>query len=359
MELSKAQKQIVTTDKSDVVVVAAAAAGKTRVLVERVKYLISTGVEPKKIVLITFTNAAAEELAIRLGHPDGMFIGTVHSYCNRLLMLGGVDTTKYLADEKFDELFNQIKKHPECIEEVDHLLLDEAQDSNAAQFEFLLSVVVPKNYMFVGDYRQSIYRFAGAVPDMLLRLMDEPEVTTYDLNENYRNGSKILDHARRMINNAGWEYRDTSIAMAPYTGEVVDHVPYSPDAIAKSIKQKVESGACHYRDWFVLARTNAQVEDLRWSLDKFKIPNDTFKRAQLDASGFAEKMNEDKVKVLTIHTSKGLEADYVVVVGARFFNLEEKCINYVAATRARKLLVWTENAKKNPIKSKIRTFEWD
>lgn len=358
MELSSIQKQIVTTTKPRVVVVAAAAAGKTRVLTERVRHLLSIGVNPKKIVLITFTNAAAEELATRLGHPENLFIGTVHSYCNRLLMLGGVDTSKLLSNEQFDELFEQVKKHPECIEEVEHLLLDEAQDSNAAQFEFFLSMVRPKNYMLVGDYRQSIYRFAGAVPDMLLELMDRPEVTTYDLNENYRNGSKILDYARRIINGAGWEYRDTSIPMQPFEGRV-EEVPYSADAIARSIKQMVESGQCNYRDWFVLARTNAQVSDMQWSLDKAGIPNDTFKRAQLDATGFAEKMNEDKVKVLTIHTSKGLEADNVVVVGAKFFNLEEKCIDYVAATRARKLLVWTQNAQRNPGKNRIRTQNWD
>lgn len=357
MELSNIQKRIVTTDKSKVVVVAAAAAGKTRVLTERVKHLLSIGVEPKKIVVITFTNAAAEELAIRLNHPENLFIGTVHSYCNRLLMLGGIDTSRLLNNEDFDGLFQKIKKHRECIEEVEHLLLDEAQDSNAAQFEFFLSIVRPKNYMLVGDYRQSIYRFAGAVPDMLLDLMDNPEVTTFDLNENYRNGFKILDYARRLINNAGWEYRDNSIAMSPYEGQVIE-VPYSAEAIANSIRQRVQSGESNYRDWFVLARTNAQVEDMRWALDKARVPNDTFKRAQLDTSDFNAKMNEDKVKVLTIHTSKGLEADNVVVVGAKFFNLEEKCIDYVAATRARKILVWTSNAKRDPAKHTIRTTDW-
>ena len=52
-------------------------------------------------------------------------------------------------------------------------------------------------------------------------------------------------------------------------------------------------------------------------------------------------MQEDTVKVLTIHTAKGLESENVIVIGARFYNLEEKCISYVAATRARDLLVWT------------------
>ena len=51
-------------------------------------------------------------------------------------------------------------------------------------------------------------------------------------------------------------------------------------------------------------------------------------------------MRENTVKVLTIHTAKGLEADNVVVIGARNRDVEEKCVSYVAATRARNLLVW-------------------
>ena len=82
MNLSEKQKEIVTTDEQKVVVIASAAAGKTAVLVERARYLLEKKkVDPTKIVLITFTNAAAEELADRLGHPTGMFIGTIHAFC--------------------------------------------------------------------------------------------------------------------------------------------------------------------------------------------------------------------------------------------------------------------------------------
>ena len=47
-----------------------------------------------------------------------------------------------------------------------------------------------------------------------------------------------------------------------------------------------------------------------------------------------------EINWVTIHTAKGLEADNVVVIGARYRDIEEKCVNYVAATRARNLLVW-------------------
>jgi superfamily I DNA/RNA helicase len=76
-------------------------------------------------------------------------------------------------------------------------------------------------------------------------------------------------------------------------------------------------------------------------LKKEGVPIDTFKRSELDNKELGEKMKENTVKVLTIHTAKGLEADNVIVIGAKFFNVEERCVSYVAATRARNLLVWT------------------
>jgi superfamily I DNA/RNA helicase len=143
MNLSKQQEAIVRTNAKKVVVIASAASGKTAVLVERVNYLLQKGCDPKKIVLITFTNAAAEELAERLNHPAGVFIGTIHSYANYLLLSNGNETHDLLESEQFDKLFNRIKHNPDCIRPVEHLLLDESQDSNAAHFEFLLDMVQP------------------------------------------------------------------------------------------------------------------------------------------------------------------------------------------------------------------------
>lgn len=355
MELSNIQKQIVMAKEPNVVVIAAAASGKTRMLTERVKYLLAEGADPKKIVVITFTNAAAEELGERIGNPAGLFIGTIHSYCNQLLLAHGHDTSKYIAEEDFDKLFEMIKQHPECIKEVDHLLLDEAQDSNPNQLEFIFDMVNPHNYMVVGDFRQSIYRFAGATPDFLIDLSRQKHVTTYDLNENYRNGSDILDYARSIITNAGWEYNDNSRPMRGAPGKVIK-VDYSPTAIARTIKMYVEREG-QYKDWFVIARTNAQVAEMQRALTTFGVPNDTFKRAQLDGKEFTKMMAKDSVKVLTIHTSKGLEAKNVVVIGVRYFNLEEKCIGYVAATRAKDLLVWATNHHFTNKKPRIE--RWD
>lgn len=349
VKLTKQQRAIVEATEPQIVVVATAAAGKTRCITERVRWLLNNGVPGEEIVTITFTNAAAEEISERLGNPTGVFIGTIHSLANFYLRTGGVDTSRILNDEKFDDLFKLIKKNPHCVQHVSHLIVDEAQDSNPQQFEFLLDMIAPDNYMLMGDHRQSIYRFNGATPEYILNLMDSPEVTTYELTENYRNAPEILDFAQKMIKVLGKDYEDHSYPMRSERGRVVD-VEYSGEGIASTIKRYVVEGRAEYKDWFVLTRTNAELDAILQVLKRHKIPTDTFKKAQLDNKGLKEKMRENTVKVLTIHTAKGLEADNVIVIGARYRDVEEKCVGYVAATRARKLLVWTY--KKNTRKPK-------
>ena len=353
VNLSKKQKEIVETTEPCVVVVASAAAGKTRCITERVRWLLGKGVPASEIVTITFTNAAAEEISERLGNPEGLFIGTIHSLANYYLRASGIDTSKVLNDERFDDLFKLIKKNPDCVKHVTHLIVDEAQDSNPQQFEFLLDMIAPTNYMLVGDHRQSIYRFNGATPDFILNLMESPEVMTYDLNENYRNAPEILRYAQDLIRPLGYDYEDYSIPMRTQRGRIVD-VEYSESGLCSTIKRYVEEGKSEYKDWFVLTRTNAELENMRVALEKAGVPCDTFKKAQLTNKGLSDKMNENTVKVLTIHTAKGLEADNVVVIGARWRDIEERCINYVAATRARNLLVWTRPVPKK----RARTSYW-
>ena len=96
----------------------------------------------------------------------------------------------------------------------------------------------------------------------------------------------------------------------------------------------------------MLTRTNSQIEDICQHLEDMGIPYTVFKKKGLSNQEINERLKEDKVKVMTIHMSKGLETENVMVIGANFYNVEEKCISYVAATRAKNLLVWTREKKK-------------
>lgn len=351
IELNQEQKLIVEATESKVVVASCAGSGKTRCLISRFQHLVNIGVAPEKIVMITFTNAAADEISERLGNPKGVFIGTIHAYANYLLLANNQDTSEILENEQFDKLFEKIKKRPYCVKEIEHLLLDEGQDSTEIQFEFILDILKPKNWMIFADWRQSIYRWNGADPDQIIDLTNRGDVTTYSLIGNYRSGYKILDFARGIISAAGYEYRDPSKPMRGISGRVVD-VEYNPHAVAHTIK---EYG--NYSEWFVLTRTNDQVDEICRHLKAAGVPYDTFKRSELDNKGLAEKMKQDTVKVLTIHTSKGLEANNVVVIGAKFFSVEERCVSYVAATRSRNLLVWTRMPQRR--KQNFGTSNWE
>jgi DNA helicase-2/ATP-dependent DNA helicase PcrA len=90
-QLNPEQSTAVTLPAVSALVLAGAGSGKTRVLTTRIAYLIQTGqVSPAGILAVTFTNKAAKEMLTRLSamlpiNTRGMWIGTFHGLCNRLL----------------------------------------------------------------------------------------------------------------------------------------------------------------------------------------------------------------------------------------------------------------------------------
>jgi DNA helicase-2/ATP-dependent DNA helicase PcrA len=89
--LNAPQLAAVTLPPVHALILAGAGSGKTRVLTTRIAWLISTGqVSPPGILAVTFTNKAAKEMQTRLAgmlpiNVRGMWIGTFHGLCNRLL----------------------------------------------------------------------------------------------------------------------------------------------------------------------------------------------------------------------------------------------------------------------------------
>ena len=108
--LDQTQNNIVTSQAKNILVIAGAGSGKTRVLTERVKHLLESGVEPCEIVAITFTNMAAEELKERLQKVNrigDVFIGTIHSFANRIYRNSGVNYSIMTAEAE-QIIFNEI-----------------------------------------------------------------------------------------------------------------------------------------------------------------------------------------------------------------------------------------------------------
>lgn len=113
----------------------------------------------------------------------------------------------------------------------------------------------------------------------------------------------------------------------------------------REVARMVSQDEC-YNDWFILARSNKRVDEIYNYLKKYDIPVDTFKKSELTNKDLHDRMRANTVKVLTIHSSKGLEANKVIVVDATMSKEEECRISYVAATRARKELYWAKRARK-------------
>jgi DNA helicase II / ATP-dependent DNA helicase PcrA len=89
--LNSEQHKAVTLPRQSALILAGAGSGKTRVLTTRIAYLVQSGqASPSGILAVTFTNKASKEMAARLSamlpiNTRGMWIGTFHGLCNRML----------------------------------------------------------------------------------------------------------------------------------------------------------------------------------------------------------------------------------------------------------------------------------
>ncbi|MEO5720405.1 MAG: UvrD-helicase domain-containing protein [Chthoniobacterales bacterium] len=93
-ELNPQQHAAVTASPGPLLVIAGAGSGKTRTLTYRVAYLLENGVDPRNILLLTFTNKAARQMLDRVANllpvdASGLWGGTFHSIGNRMLRRHG------------------------------------------------------------------------------------------------------------------------------------------------------------------------------------------------------------------------------------------------------------------------------
>jgi DNA helicase-2/ATP-dependent DNA helicase PcrA len=94
VELNEQQLAAVTAAPGPLLVIAGAGSGKTRTLTYRVAYLLENGIDPRNILLLTFTNKAAREMLGRVANllpvdASGLWGGTFHSIGNRILRRHG------------------------------------------------------------------------------------------------------------------------------------------------------------------------------------------------------------------------------------------------------------------------------
>lgn len=116
-----------------------------------------------------------------------------------------------------------------------------------------------------------------------------------------------------------------------------------PGKVTIDSKQKIDKYLQEmkdYKDWFVLVRTNKDLAQLELKLNDLEIPYISFRKGEISLDEMRKCMAEDKVKLLTIHTSKGLESPNVLMWGnfpivqkPYLRNNDEIKVRYVGITR--------------------------
>lgn len=178
-----------------------------------------------------------------------------------------------------------------------------------------------------------IYGFKGGNVNYFLNLIKSKEWKTYYLNNNYRCGQAIIELANRVIVQADDIINVQSICKSNNPGKVKIDSKYKIDDYLKQIKD--------YKDWFVLVRTNKDLAKLEQKMSDLNIPFVSFRKGEISLEEMRKCMAEDKIKLLTIHTSKGLESKNVLLWGnfpivqkPYLRNNEEIKVLYVGCTRA-------------------------
>lgn len=166
-----------------------------------------------------------------------------------------------------------------------YIMVDEYQDTNTAQFQFihlLSSGINPYgereyNLCVVGDDDQSIYKFRGANIYNILNFEKAFRNTNViKLEQNYRSTKSILNAANEVIcNNQG--RKDKTLWTDNEEGEPVNFTQFETDfeeadSITSDIKQMVENGDANYHDFAILYRTNAQSRLLEEKLVQRNVP---------------------------------------------------------------------------------------
>ncbi len=349
-QLNQEQAKAVVHKNGPAVVLAGAGSGKTRVLTTRTAWLVKEqNIEPNRILLVTFTNKAAQEMNQRVAELTSYqlpFSGTFHSFCARILrkegqMVGlshdylifdtndqktllrqiykdlGINKKKYksrmvksliskaknelvavdeyaqYADNDFkqtisriykvyqhrlkqqnavdfdDLLFKVVKlfKNNQAIlteyqDQFSHVLVDEYQDTNKAQYQLTKMLSQPQgNVYVVGDFSQSIYAWRGADYRNLFYLKQEyKDISEYRLERNYRSTKPILTAATKLISNNTthpvldlWTDKSSDEKITIIECSTSDQ---EGKAAVNQIQTKLKD--YNYQDIAILYRTNAQ-----------------------------------------------------------------------------------------------------
>lgn len=371
MILNDEQKNAVYTEEPYVFLLAGAGSGKTRVIVERIKYLISKGVRKEDILCITFTKKAALEMEERL-IDTSVSVYTFHGYCYELLAKNkSIKLFEYnneflendiLKIANYKNSLGKIKKPStydryqtylksrglvdfddlliEALDEVkyhtyQYIFVDEFQDTNLLQFKLLETMLHPNvSFFAVGDPDQSIYGFRGARYELITYFLEKYQAKLLKLERNYRSTNAILDVSNRLIKN-----NINRIKKTLKGDKTMDVKPIiwigSVESIEVKIVQTIKKHK--YFDAVILYRNHYQAVRLKQILKRNYLFN---------------------VRLMSFHESKGLEFETVFIIGVESLPFDKDLMYKNEEEERRLLFVGLTRAKTNLFIVTTRKTQW-
>ncbi|MBW3537386.1 MAG: DNA helicase PcrA [Actinobacteria bacterium] len=198
-------------------------------------------------------------------------------YQERLVAAGAMD-----FDDLLGVTVRLFRDRPDILlhyqERFRHLLVDEFQDTNAAQNELVVSLArKQRNVMVVGDSDQSVYRFRGADIRNILKFEEAfPDSTVIVLEQNYRSTQTILNAANAVIAN-NLMRKPKALWTEQVGGELISryHAEDERDEaswIVDEIRRQKRENDYRWGDMAVFYRTNAQSRAIEEELAKRDVP---------------------------------------------------------------------------------------
>jgi DNA helicase II / ATP-dependent DNA helicase PcrA len=158
-----------------------------------------------------------------------------------------------------------------------YILIDEFQDINMVQYEIVRMLAAPQNNLFiVGDDDQSIYRFRGAKPEIMLNFpIDYPDCKKIFLDKNYRSTANILKASYRLIGHNQSRFEKAAAAVKEEGNSPViqhfDTLSEENQMLAQEIIRLNKEGKA-LSDMAVLVRTSMGSGSLLHKLMEYNIP---------------------------------------------------------------------------------------
>lgn len=339
-----------------------AGSGKTMILGYRAEYLAKTSQHP--VLVLCYNKSLAGKLASIMdakGLQDNVHVVNFHAWCVRQLKAfqieqpaktGTLDTFFDACVEKMIEAVDQglIPKA-----QYSAILIDEGHDFKPEWFKLVVKMLNPESnsLLVMYDDAQSIYRSRKKPRYSFSSVGIQAQGRTTILKLNYRNTAQILAVARAFAGDLLTETQlddDQAPVVPPMSAgrhgakpslTKLPHLKAEADAIAQRLRDANKTGT-PWRDMAVLYRRNEIGRTLTEALRMKDIPC----QWQGDRRAGVDHLH-DSVKLITMHSSKGLEFPLVCIpsFGASPAKGEEETdegqLLYVAMTRATHELVMT------------------